>query len=54
MFANTITSDETRSFAEEIERDPNPPDSLYSVEFDKVVKIVQRFGKADQLLDSEV
>jgi hypothetical protein len=54
MFANTIMSDETRSFAREIERDPDPPDSLYSVEFDEVVKIVQRIGKADELLDSEV
>jgi hypothetical protein len=54
MSTTTITSDEIRSFAEEIERDPNPPEFLCFVEFDEVGNIVQRIGRVDELLNFEV
>jgi hypothetical protein len=54
MSTNTITLDEIRSFTEEIERDPNPPEFLCFVEFDEVGRVVQWIGKADELLNFEV
>jgi hypothetical protein len=54
MSTNTVTPDEIRSFTEEIERDPNPPEFLCFVEFNDVGRIVQRIGKVDELLNFEV